>query len=243
VNSPDLGKTILTCRPPSPARVRASRHRETPKVALSPRSPGTQAHVAGAQAKPAQEEDGVVGRGSHRRRDRRDRQMAAIDAGGRESFFTALSAGRDRRRRQSGRADGNARPSTSASKGKGRRTAWQADGPPRASTSDAPTPTRKWRWTEKTIAFVKAFQGPLPRLRPIRPRLTTDQLLKESIEKAGSADADKLGLDPSSSSRAPSARANLEFTKTHCPVWASARQRAFAVQCRTAEEVPFGRNR
>jgi branched-chain amino acid transport system substrate-binding protein len=93
--------------------------------------------------------------------------------------------------------------------------------------------------TPKTIPFVKAFKARFQKA-PTYTAATYDaiNLLKDSIEKAGSADADKLVPVLEQSSSVGTA-ANLEFTKTHDPIWGIGKTTGIAVQWQDGEKVPF----
>ena len=93
--------------------------------------------------------------------------------------------------------------------------------------------------TPKTIPFVKAFKARFQK-GPTYTAATYDaiNLLKESIEKAGSADADKLVSVLEQSSSVGTA-ASLEFTKTHDPVWGIGKYTGIAVQWRNGKKIPF----
>ena len=93
--------------------------------------------------------------------------------------------------------------------------------------------------TPKTVAFVKAFKARFHKA-PTYTAATYDAitLLKESIEKAGSADPDKLVPVLEQTSSVGTA-AHLEFTKTHDPVWGIGKSSGIAVQWQDGEKVPF----
>ena len=240
LNSPDLGKTVFTVLGTIAGQIRSSLNKETPKVAiLAEKVLWTQAIVAAAQANLPKMKMEVVGlwQPSPTATDV-TAELAAIERAGADVVFTALSGpvgivvGRQMGERNlkaiafginvEAQKDGF----WQATAGKGNFVA----------TLDTYSEVEM---TPKTIPFVKAFKARFKKA-PTYTAATYDaiHLLKESMEKAGTADADKL-VPVIEKASVTGTAAHLEFTKTHDPVWGIGKTTGIAVQWQGGEKVAF----
>ncbi len=93
--------------------------------------------------------------------------------------------------------------------------------------------------TPKTVPFVRAFKAKFGK-PPTYNAGTYDAiyLLKETIEKAGTTDADKL-VPVLEKASYVAAFGVVEFDKRHDPVWAPGKNTGMAVQWQEGRKVPF----
>ncbi len=96
--------------------------------------------------------------------------------------------------------------------------------------------------TPKTIPFVKAFKARFKKA-PTYNASTYDAilLLKETIEKAGTIDADRL-VPILEKTDYVGTFGRIEFDKRHDPVWGPGKSTGIAVQWQNGEKVPFWPN-
>ena len=240
LNSPDLGKTIFTVLGSIAGQIRTSLNKETPKVAiLAEKVLWTQAIVAAAQANLPKMKMEVVGlwQPSPTATDV-TAELAAIERAGADIVFTALSGpvgivvGRQMGER-------NLKAIAFGINVEAQKDGfWQATAAKGNFVATLDTYSEV-ELTPKTTPFVKAFKARFHKA-PTYTAATYDAitLLKESIEKAGSADPDKLVPVLEQTSSVGTA-AHLEFTKTHDPVWGIGKSSGIAVQWQDGEKVPF----
>src|SRR5215813_11906635 len=240
LSSPDLGKTLFAVLGSIAGEIRANMKKETPKVAiLAEKVIWTEAIVNAAQANLPKMKMEVVGlwQPSPTATDV-TAELAAIDRAGADMVFTALSGpvgivvGRQMSERQmhavafginvEAQKDGF----WEATAGKGNYVA----------TLDT---YAEVEMTPKMIPFVRAFKERFHK-SPTYNAATYDaiDLLKNAIEKAGTADADKL-VPILEQMQTVGTAGNLEFTKTHDPVWGIGKSTGIAVQWQNGKKVPF----
>jgi len=240
LNSPDLGKTLFAVLGTIAGQVRAELKKETPKVAiLAEKVIWTEAIVKAAQANLPKMKMEVVGlwQPSPTATDV-TAELAAIDRAGADMVFTALSGpvgivvGRQMAERKmhavafginvEAQKDGF----WEATAGKGNYVA----------TLDT---YAEVEMTPKMIPFVRAFKERFHK-SPTYNAATYDaiDLLKTAIEKAGTADADKL-VPILEQTQSVGTGGQLEFTKSHDPVWGIGKTSGIAVQWQNGRKVPF----
>ncbi|HKF72064.1 MAG TPA: ABC transporter substrate-binding protein [Stellaceae bacterium] len=240
LNSPDLGKTLFAVLGTIAGQVRAELKKETPKVAiLAEKVIWTEAIVKAAQANLPKMKMEVVGlwQPSPTATDV-TAELAAIDRAGADMVFTALSGpvgivvGRQMAERKmhavafginvEAQKDGF----WEATAGKGNYVA----------TLDT---YAEVEMTPKMIPFVRAFKERFHK-SPTYNAATYDaiDLLKTAIEKAGTTDADKL-VPILEQTQSVGTGGQLEFTKSHDPVWGIGKTSGIAVQWQNGRKVPF----
>jgi len=240
LNSPDLGKTLFAVLGTIAGQVRAELRKETPKVAiLAEKVIWTEAIVKAAQANLPKMKMEVVGlwQPSPTATDV-TAELAAIDRAGADMVFTALSGpvgivvGRQMAERKmhavafginvEAQKDGF----WEATAGKGNYVA----------TLDT---YAEVEMTPKMIPFVRAFKERFHK-SPTYNAATYDaiDLLKTAIEKAGTTDADKL-VPILEQTQSVGTGGQLEFTKSHDPVWGIGKTSGIAVQWQNGRKVPF----
>ena len=240
LSSPDLGKTLFAVLGTIAGEIRANLKKETPKVAiLAEKVIWTEAIVKAAQANLPKMKMEVVGlwQPSPTATDV-TAELAAIDRAGADMVFTALSgpvgivvARQMAERKMHAVAFGiNVEAQKDgfwdATAGKGNYVA----------TLDT---YGEVEVTPKMVPFVKAFKERYHK-SPTYNAATYDaiDLLKNAIEKAGTADADKL-VPILEQVQSVGTAGNLEFTKTHDPVWGIGKVTGIAVQWQNGKKVPF----
>ena len=240
LNSPDLGKTLFAVLGTIAGQVRAELKKETPKVAiLAEKVIWTEAIVKAAQANLPKMKMEVLGlwQPSPTATDV-TAELAAIDRAGADMVFTALSGpvgivvGRQMAERKmhavafginvEAQKDGF----WEATAGKGNYVA----------TLDT---YAEVEMTPKMIPFVRAFKERFHK-SPTYNAATYDaiDLLKTAIEKAGTTDADKL-VPILEQTQSVGTGGQLEFTKSHDPVWGIGKTSGIAVQWQNGRKVPF----
>jgi len=240
LNSPDLGKTLFAVLGTIAGQIRADLKKETPKVAiLAEKVIWTEAIVKAAQANLPKMKMEVVGlwQPSPTATDV-TAELAAIDRAGADMVFTALSGpvgivvGRQMAERKmhavafginvEAQKDGF----WEATAGKGNYVA----------TLDT---YAEVEMTPKMIPFVRAFKERFHK-SPTYNAATYDaiDLLKTAIEKAGTTDADKL-VPILEQTQSVGTGGQLEFTKSHDPVWGIGKTSGIAVQWQNGRKVPF----
>ena len=226
LNSPGLGKTLFAVLGTIAGQIRADLKKETPKVAiLAEKVIWTEAIVVGLW-QPSPVATDVTA------------ELAAIDRAGADMVFTALSGpvgivvGRQMGERKmravafginvEAQKDGF----WDATAGKGNFVA----------TLDT---YAEVEMTPKMIPFVKAFKERFHK-SPTYNAGTYDaiDLLKTAIEKAGTANADKL-VPILEQTQMVGTGAFLEFDKSHDPVWGLGKYTGIAVQWQNGKKVPF----
>src|SRR5499433_2291267 len=240
LNSPDLGRTLFAVLGTIAGQVRAELKKETPKVAiLAEKVIWTEAIVKAAQANLPKMKMEVVGlwQPSPTATDV-TAELAAIDRAGADRVFSALSGpggivgAREmgERKMHGGGCGINVEAQKDgfwdATAGKGNYVA----------TLDT---YAEVEMTPKMIPFVKAFRERYKK-SPTYNAATYDaiDLLKNAIEKASTADADKL-VPILEQMQSMGTAGNLEFTKTHDPVWGIGKSTGIAVQWQNGKKVPF----
>ena len=240
LSSPDLGKTLFAVLGTIAGEVRANLKTETPKVAiLAEKVIWTEAIVKAAQDNLPKMKMEVVGlwQPSPTATDV-TAELAAIDRAGADMVFTALSGpvgivvGRQMAERKmhavafginvEAQKDGF----WEATAGKGNYVA----------TLDT---YAEVEMTPKMIPFVRAFKERFHK-SPTYNAATYDaiDLLKTVIEKAGTTDANKL-VPVLEQTQSVGTGGQLEFTKSHDPVWGIGKTTGIAVQWQNAKKVPF----
>ena len=240
LSSPDLGKTLFAVLGTIAGEVRANLKTESPKVAiLAEKVIWTEAIVKAAQANLPKMKMEVVGlwQPSPTATDL-TAELAAIDRAGTDMVFTALSgpvgivvARQMAERKMHAVAFGiNVEAQKDgfweATAGKGNYVA----------TLDT---FGEVEMTPKMIPFVKAFKERFHK-SPTYNAATYDaiDLLKNTIEKAGTTDANKL-VPILEQTQSVGTAGHLEFTKTHDPVWGIGKTTGIAVQWQNGKKVPF----
>jgi len=240
LNSPDLGRTLFAVLGTIAGQVRAELKKETPKVAiLAEKVIWTEAIVKAAQDNLPKMKMEVVGlwQPSPTATDV-TAELAAIDRAGADMVFTALSGpvgivvGRQMAERKmhavafginvEAQKDGF----WEATAGKGNYVA----------TLDT---YAEVEMTPLMIPFVRAFKERFHK-SPTYNAATYDaiNLLKTVIEKAGTTDAAKL-VPVFEQTQSVGTGGQLEFTKSHDPVWGVGKTTGIAVQWQNGRKVPF----
>lgn len=240
LNSPGLGKTLFAVLGSIAGQIRADLKKEKPKVAiLAEKVIWTEAIVKAAQANLPKMNMEVVGlwQPSPVATDV-TAELAAIDRAGADLVFTALSGpvgivvGRQMGERKmkavafginvEAQKDGF----WDATAGKGQLVA----------TLDTYSEVEM---TPKMIPFVKAFKERFHK-SPTYNAATYDaiHLIKETIEKAGTTEADKL-VPIIEKTVVTGTGAILEFDKAHDPVWGLGKDTGIAVQWQNGKKIPF----
>jgi len=240
LNSPDLGRTLFAVLGNIAGQVRAELKKETPKVAiLAEKVIWTEAIVKAAQDNLPKMKMEVVGlwQPSPTATDV-TAELAAIDRAGADMVFTALSgpvgivvARQMAERKMHAVAFGiNVEAQKDgfweATAGKGNYVA----------TLDT---YGEVEMTPKMIPFVRAFKERFHK-SPTKNQATYDAivLLKTVIEKAGTTDANKL-VPVLEQTQSVGTGGQLEFTKSHDPVWGIGKTTGIAVQWQNGRKVPF----
>ena len=240
LNSPDLGRTLFAVLGSIAGQVRADMKKETPKVAiLAEKVIWTEAIVKAAQDNLPKMKMEVVGlwQPSPTATDV-TAELAAIDRAGADMVFTALSgpvgivvARQMAERKMHAVAFGiNVEAQKDgfyeATAGKGNYVA----------TLDT---YGEVEMTPLMIPFVRAFKERFHK-SPTYNAATYDaiNLLKAVIEKAGTTDAAKL-VPVLEQTQSVGTGGNLEFTKSHDPVWGIGKTTGIAVQWQNGRKVPF----
>ena len=240
LNSPDLGKTLFAVLGTIAGQIRTDVKKETPKVAiLAEKVIWTEAIVKAAHDNLPKMKMEVVGlwQPSPTATDV-TAELAAIDRAGADMVFTALSGpvgivvGRQMAERKmhavafginvEAQKDGF----WEATAGKGNYVA----------TLDT---YAEVEMTPKMIPFVRAFKERFHK-SPTYNAATYDaiNLLKTVIEKAGTTDANKL-VPVLEQTQSVGTGGQLEFTKSHDPVWGIGKTTGIAVQWQNGRKVPF----
>ena len=240
LNSPDLGKTLFAVLGTIAGQIRTDVKKETPKVAiLAEKVIWTEAIVKAAQGNLPKMKMEVVGlwQPSPTATDV-TAELAAIDRAGADMVFTALSGpvgivvGRQMAERKmhavafginvEAQKDGF----WEATAGKGNYVA----------TLDT---YAEVEMTPKMIPFVRAFKERFHK-SPTYNAATYDaiDLLKTVIEKAGTTDANKL-VPVLEQTQSVGTGGQLEFTKSHDPVWGIGKTTGIAVQWQNGRKLPF----
>ena len=240
LNSPDLGRTLFAVLGTIAGQVRAELKKETPKVAiLAEKVIWTEAIVKAAQDNLPKMKMEVVGlwQPSPTATDV-TAELAAIDRVGADMVFTALSgpvgivvARQMAERKMHAVAFGiNVEAQKDgfweATAGKGNYVA----------TLDT---YAEVEMTPLMIPFVRAFKERFHK-SPTYNAATYDaiNLLKTVIEKAGTTDAAKL-VPVFEQTQSVGTGGQLEFTKSHDPVWGVGKTTGIAVQWQNGRKVPF----
>jgi branched-chain amino acid transport system substrate-binding protein len=240
LNSPDLGRTLFAVLGSIAGQVRADMKKETPKVAiLAEKVIWTEAIVKAAQDNLPKMKMEVVGlwQPSPTATDV-TAELAAIDRAGADMVFTALSgpvgivvARQMAERKMHAVAFGiNVEAQKDgfweATAGKGNYVA----------TLDT---YAEVEMTPLMIPFVRAFKERFHK-SPTYNAATYDaiNLLKTVIEKAGTTDAAKL-VAVLEQTQSVGTGGQLEFTKSHDPVWGIGKTTGIAVQWQNGRKVPF----
>lgn len=240
LNSPGLGRTLFAVLNSIAGQIRTDLKKDKPKVAiLAEKVMWTEAIVKAAQANLPKMNMEVVGlwQPSPVATDV-TAELAAIDRSGADLVFTVLSGpvgivvGRQMGERKmhavafginvEAQKDGF----WGATAGKGNLVA----------TLDT---YAEVEMTPKMIPFVKAFKERFHK-SPTYNAGTYDaiMLLKDTIEKAGTLDADKL-VPVIEKTVFTGTGAILEFDKAHDPVWGIGKDTGIAVQWQNGKKVPF----
>jgi len=240
LNSPDLGRTLFAVLGSIAGQVRADMKKETPKVAiLAEKVIWTEAIVKAAHDNLPKMKMEVVGlwQPSPTATDV-TAELAAIDRAGADMVFTALSgpvgivvARQMAERKMHAVAFGiNVEAQKDgfweATAGKGNYVA----------TLDT---YGEVEMTPLMIPFVRAFKERFHK-SPTYNAATYDaiNLLKTVIEKAGTTDANKL-VPVLEQTQSVGTGGQLEFTKSHDPVWGIGKTTGIAVQWQNGRKVPF----
>jgi branched-chain amino acid transport system substrate-binding protein len=240
LNSPGLGRSVFAMLNEVAGQLRAQLKKETPKVAiLAEKVMWTEAIVKAAQANLPKMKMEVAGlwQPSPTATDV-TAELAAIDRAGADIVFTALSGpvgvvvGR-----QMGERRMKAIPigiNVEAQKD----GFWQATAGKANYVSQLET-YAEVEMTPKTIPFLKAFKARFNR-NPTYTAGTYDaiHMLKESIEKTGSLDPDKLVPHLEKTSWVTTG-AIVEYDKAHEPTWGIGKDTGVGVQWQDGKKVPF----
>jgi branched-chain amino acid transport system substrate-binding protein len=240
LSSPNLGRALFAVLGDIAGQIRKDLKKDTPKVAiLAEKVIWTEAIVKAAQANLPKMKMEVVGlwQPSPTATDV-TAELAAIDRAGADIVFTALSGpvgivvGRQMGERSmkaiafginvEAQKDGF----------------WQATAGKGQYVSTLDT-YGEVELTPKTIPFVRAFKARYQRM-PTYNAGTYDaiMMLRETIEKAGTIDADKL-IPLIEKTTFVGAGGVVEFDKGHDLVWGPGRVTGIAVQWRQGQKVPF----